>query len=84
MIVNLNDENQKKIFTVFPRTSKLVTDGAKLSTILCNKLEIKRITALSNRKLSLFSICFNRFTNVVKSMLLSKVVANDFLHDNSL
>jgi hypothetical protein len=34
------------MLTVFPRTSRFVTDGAKLSTFLCKRLEIKRITAL--------------------------------------
>ncbi len=41
------------MLTVFPRTSKFVTDGAKLSTILCKRLETKRITAL---KIKLFRL----------------------------
>ena len=37
------------ILTVFPRTRRLVTDGAKLSTFLRKRLDTKRITALEKK-----------------------------------
>ena len=42
------------LLTIFPRTSKLVTDGAKLSTIFRKRLDTKRIIDLKMIKIFAF------------------------------
>ena len=82
--VDRTNDSPSRTGTVLPRTRRFVTEGAKLSTILRNRLETNRITALQWRSVSfVLRLSSDAFTNVEMSTLLSTLVRDDCAHDNS-